>query len=297
MKTPPQCTTPPLYVGIAGWSYKDWENVVYPAGLPARERLAFLAEFLDCVEINSTFYAIPAVSTVTNWVRQVDDHPSFRFTCKANRALTHEKTYDAGKAEAFASAAAPLERSGKLGAVLAQFPWFFTFSADTFNRIRRISTDLAGYPLVLELRHRSFLHEEFLAFLHEKGIELAVIDLPHTRTSLPVHSFCCGNCAYFRFHGRNSKAWFNPQAGRDQKYDYLYSIDELKPWVQRIRDLAGRTQRIFVITNNHYRGKAVVNALDLAAQLKEPAAAPEPLIEHYPHIRSYGGTADNSKRS
>jgi uncharacterized protein YecE (DUF72 family) len=178
----------------------------------------------------------------------------------------------------------PLISAGSLGAVLAQFPWFFRCSPAALDHLRTLADLLGDLPLVFEIRHRSLLNDAFLSLLRERGIGLANIDLPASRSSLPAGSYLFGTIGYFRFHGRNRNAWFDPKAGRDEKYDYLYKENELVPWAGRIREVSTRAERVFVIANNHYRGQAPANALDLAFLLGQTREAPPPLARAYPHL-------------
>jgi uncharacterized protein YecE (DUF72 family) len=90
-----------------------------------------------------------------------------------------------------------------------------------------------------------------------------------------------------RLHGRNYKNWFREKAESHERYDYLYTVNELEPWVDRIKQVATKTKDTYAVTNNHYHGKATVNALEIAALLGQPISAPEPLIEHYPELREF----------
>ena len=273
-----------IKIGIAGWSYEDWKETVYPRGLKPGERLSYLAGYFDCIEINSTFYAIPTPRLSARWAAVASERPGFVFTCKLIRTLTHEKGDRGSQANAFKEGVKPLLEAGKLGAVLVQFPWYFRFTPENFDRVRAIAELLRDLPLVFEVRHRSFLNPEFFAFLSSAGAGLAGIDLPPSRSSLPPAAFPFGRVGYFRFHGRNREAWFDPKAGRDRKYDYLYSREELLPWVEKIKETARKTEKVFVITNNHYRGQAPANAVDLARLLGRRSEVPEPLLRSFPHL-------------
>ena len=280
----PEARTQTILIGTAGWSYEDWKETVYPPGLKPGDRLAYLARYFDCVEINSTFYATPRTQLVERWAALAEDAPGFLFTCKVNRALTHEEADMRPAAQAFRTALEPLVASGTLGAVLAQYPWFFRFTPARFDRVRALVDLLPDLPLVVEIRHRSFLNDAFLDYLRDRGIGLANIDLPASTTSIPPAAYLFGRVGYFRFHGRNRKAWFDSRAGRDQKYDYLYSESELKQWIPKVREVAAQAERVFVIANNHYRGQAPANAVDVARLLGERRAIPEPLMRTFPHL-------------
>jgi len=276
-----------IYIGVAGWSYEDWVETVYPRGLPPYRRLEYIAQYFDCVEINSSFYAVPRRSQTAKWALAVPD--GFLFTCKVPRTLTHEPGDVEGQAASFKDAIQPLVEQGKLGALLAQFPWYFRFAPETLDHLKRLADLFEGLPLVFEIRHRSFLRDPFFELLKSRSIGLANIDMPVSKTSPPPAASTFGPCGYFRLHGRNREAWFDPEADRDQKYNYLYSLEELQPWVERIRRAAAEAPRVFVIANNHYRGQAPANALDIAYLLGEIRSAPEPLVRTYPHLAERKG--------
>src|SRR5262249_13549308 len=159
--------------------------------------------------------------------------------------------------------------SRRLGAVLLQFPFFFANAEPARERLRRLADSLrgAGAPLVVELRHNSWTGEPGLAFLRDAGLSIANIDLPLASTSVAPATRRTGPVAYVRLHGRNAEKWFRKDAGRDDKYDYLYGAEELDEWISRILELHDEADRTFVITNNHFRGQAVTNALELRARL------------------------------
>lgn len=282
----------PLRIGVAGWSYRDWEGIVYPPGLPGRERLPFLARFFDCIEINSTFYRPPVADHARRWAGAVADRPRFLFTAKLSKGFTHEGDLAPPAVRAFREGIAPLAEAGRLGALLAQFPWFFRDTPEARDRIARIASAFRGLPVVVELRHRSFAARDALAFLEDLGLGFAAIDLPLARDTMRPSSVNTGPIGYVRLHGRNREAWFSREATRDQKYDYLYSPGELAAWLPRIRRLAEKTRLTFVVANNHYRGKAPANALELIRLLEGGRVeAPDPLVEAYPDLRAAGVVA------
>lgn len=127
-------------------------------------------------------------------------------------------------------------------------------------------------PIVVEIRHRSFLEGGEgggLPFLESLGLGFVNIDLPRARTSPPPTSITTSDVGYFRLHGRNAKAWFDPKAGRDDKYHYRYSKSELLALLPLIETIANYTAVTYVVTNNHFRGGAPANALELADLLAE----------------------------
>lgn len=272
-----------LYIGPAGWSYDDWKGRVYPDPAPRDfDPLAYLARFFNAVEVNSSFYRPPSPRMAEAWAARVPD--AFRFTLKAWRRFTHDRdAFSHADLLLFKQGVAPLVQAGKLAAVLLQFPWFFRRTSEARDRLRRAAEALAqiGAPLVVELRHRSWLEDFDL--LRELQLSFCNIDQPPSSTSLDGTRYVTGPIGYVRLHGRNAKAWFDPKAGRDQKYDYLYSPEELKPWAEAVAEM-GQADSLFVITNNHFKGKAVVNALQLAKALGKEVEIPPTLKEAYPGL-------------
>jgi len=275
------------HIGPAGWSYKDWEGVVYPQKPGSKfDPLSYLSRFFDTIEINSSFYRPPTPTTTKSWVRRVASNPDFTFTAKLHRIFTHER----GKAtaadhKAFREAMNSLAESGKLGAILIQFPWSFKNTEEERAYLQRLITQFQDYPLVLEVRHASWNTPAIYEELEEKGVGICNIDQPIFAKSIKPAALTTSGIGYVRLHGRNYGNWFREQAPRDDRYNYLYSLDELDPWVTRIREVAKQTKESYVITNNHFLGKAVVNALEIKSILDgNKVAAPLPLFEKYPQL-------------
>lgn len=280
-----------IHIGTAGWSYPDWKGAVYPERRPRGfHELDFLARYLDCVEVNSSFYRPPDRRLVSRWVSIAEAHPDLVLTAKLWRGFTHEdpRSWGEGEAQRFKDGIAPLAEAGRLGALLLQFPWFFEDSEESRERVRRIVGAFPGYPLVLEVRHRSWIREEALDFARSLGLSFCNIDQPFTKSTIPPTSIVTGPMGYVRLHGRNARAWFDRKAGRDEKYDYLYSEGELGEWVDRIETLKGAVGDLFVIANNHFGGKAFANALELRARLTgRPVDAPETTLAAFPGLAKH----------
>lgn len=289
-----------IRVGPAGWSYPDWEGVVYPRKKPKGfHPLRHLARYFDCVEINSSFYGTPSARNAEHWAELVHDRPRFRFTAKLQNVFTHEALDGDSRAldeqvRAFHAGLQPLSDAHKLAALLVQFPRSFRRGAEGEARLQWISEHFGGWPLVLELRHRSWFAPEPLALVRALGYTLCGIDLP-LEADRPAEDDLVGvgersdprPLAYLRLHGRNTAAWFDPRAGRDQKYDYLYEPNELREIAQATRRLARGADETFVITNNHFSGKAVANALELLAGLSGgEVLGPVELLDAFPRLRT-----------
>jgi len=278
-----------LFIGTSGWSYPDWRGAVYPERRTAGfSELSYLADLFDAVEINTSFYRPPAPRMSESWVAKVDRNPRFRFTAKLWRRFTHERTqpWTGSEVAQFADSVRPLQEAGKLGAVLVQFPWSFSATAANRDWLARVADAFEELPLVVEVRHISWRAEEPLGFLRERRLGFCNIDQPHFPKNIGRTNIATGPTAYYRFHGRNKQAWFSKDAGRDERYNYLYNADELAPWADEIDSMRDDVNRIFVMTNNHYRGQAAVNALQLKARLTgDRVKVPQPLLDAYPALK------------
>ena len=288
-----------IRIGPAGWSYKDWEGVVYPQK-PGKsfDPLEYLARFFNTIEINSSFYRPPTPSTTKSWVNRVAANKEFEFTAKLNRLFTHERGKATKKDEKeFRAGMDVLAKAGKLGSVLLQFPWSFKNTDEDRVYLAKLLERFSDYPLVLEVRHRSWNTPEIYEWLAERSVGICNIDQPVFAKSIRPAALTTSPIGYVRLHGRNYQNWFRDKAPRDERYNYLYSLDELDPWLVRIKEVAKHTRETYVITNNHFRGQAVVNALEIKAALEEELVpAPEPLFKVYPRL-SDSATSSEDRES
>lgn len=269
---------PDVRIGPAGWSYKDWEGVVYPPHGSRFDALGYLASFFDTIEINSPFYRIPPPSHAKSWLRRVGFNPNFRFTTKVFRGFTHEKaSLDAAGVKAFREYLDPMHEAGRLGAVLFQFPWSFKDGDEARRKLRTLFDAFDPYPRALEARHASFQADDFFRFLEDHDVAWVNIDQPLFHESVKPAEIATGPFAYVRFHGRNYEKWFAHEESWE-RYNYLYSPEELDPWIGRIRTMSA-TRDTYVITNNHFRGQAIINAADLERGLGREAKLPPQLRE------------------
>ncbi len=273
--------------GPAGWEYDDWVGIVYPSHPPPRfDRLAYLARFFDTVEVNSSFYRPYPAAVADRWCDRVEEAAGFRFGAKVRRRFTHQReAYGAAEVAEGRALLDRLHARGRLGAALLQFPWSFRRDAAAESWLRDLFGAFAGLPLVVEVRHASWDAPEVLAELAAAGVGMVNVDQPMSHGSLGPGARVTAPVAYVRVHGRNWRDWFRKGAGRDARYDYLYSARELEPWVKRIGEMAAsaRAPDVYVVTNNHFRGQAVANAKMLEAMAAgRRVAAPAALVETYP---------------
>src|SRR6266545_1199477 len=273
--------------GPAGWEYPDWAGKVYPRPAPRGfDRLRHLARFFSTVEVNATFYRPFAADVAARWCERVAAAPDFRFTAKVWRRLTHEReAYGVGEVKDARAALDRLRAEGRLGAALLQFPWSFRRDAPNEEWLRGVLRALEGPPLVVEVRHASWDAPEVRAALADAGAGIVDVDQPLFHASIRPGARGTSPVAYVRVHGRNYRDWFRKGAGRDARYDYLYTQGELEPWAERVKELAGsaRAPDVYVVTNNHFRGQAAANAKMLEGMVTgSKVSAPEELVAAFP---------------
>jgi len=276
--------TTQISIGVAGWSYPDWQKIVYPAG--AKDALAYLCRFVDCIEINSTFYRPPERRICQTWLSKTQDKPEFFFSAKLHQDFTHEYQLNSSLIREFHDGLRPLFDAGRLRHLLMQFPYYFDDSPKNRKHLSELVHRFSPpFNLVIEVRHKSWETADALDFLTRLQVSVATIDYPIGPDSFSLPCCTVGKAGYFRLHGRNTEAWFKASS-RDEKYNYCYSTDELKQIEGRIKSLCHAFASVIVITNNHYQGSAVANALELKARLTgQKQLVPEDLFLRYPGLK------------
>jgi uncharacterized protein YecE (DUF72 family) len=284
-----------VLVGTASWTDKTLlESGWYPpeADTP-EERLRFYAKQFPLVEVDSTYYTPPNERNSALWAARTPDY--FRFNIKAFSLLTQHPTKvsalykdirpEIDKAnvyakdldakvvdevwERFLSALEPLYDAGKLGALLFQFPQWFTIRRSNKDYLLECKERAAPYRICVEFRSATWFKdeettEETLDFLRSYGLPYVCVDMPqgHASSVPPVVAATTADLAVVRFHGHSDK-WNSRNIY--ERFGYLYAEDELKPWAPRLRELAAQTQETHVLLNNCYRNYAQTNAAQLAA--------------------------------
>ncbi len=274
-----------LYIGPAGWSYDDWDGIVYPRSKPKGFRApTYLTGYFNAIELNNTFYRPPRPAYCRRWVQDVEGRPDFLFTAKLWQRFTHERDepWLSTEVEVFRNGIAPLVEAGRLGAMLVQFPWSFRFNRNSQDYLCRLADEFRDLPLVIEVRSKGWIQERALQFIRSLDVGFCNIDQPVYRGNIPLTSFGFGPIGYLRLHGRNYDAWFDKGSGRDERYDYLYGRQELEDIRAAVGKMAEQVERMFVIANNHYRGQAVATAIQLKQRLlDQDCAAPGRVGELY----------------
>jgi uncharacterized protein YecE (DUF72 family) len=277
-----------IRVGPAGWSYADWAGIVYPGRKPSGfHEAAYLSQFFDAIEINTSFYQPLRPDHCRHWIELVSANPRFLFTAKLWQKFTHEAGAGAEDERAVRAGFDVLRDAGKLGAVLLQFPFSFHRTEENIAYLSKLLKQFSDYPLVVEVRHATWNDKAFYAMLHERGVGFCNIDQPVIGRSMKPTERATARVAYVRLHGRRYDTWFSddPATPPSERYNYLYTEQELEPWAARIQHVAEGGDSTFVITNNHFEGKAIVNALQLVHLLtRAKVKVPEPLRHRYPEL-------------
>jgi uncharacterized protein YecE (DUF72 family) len=229
-----------------------------------------------------------APGTFQDWATRTRENPRFRFTVKGWRRFTHEKRpLSTEDLRTVLPGLEALQEADKLGCILFQFPWSFRHTRENRSYLEELREGFASFPIALEIRHASWNREGFFPFLRNQGIGFVNIDQPEIRECLPPTGEVTAPHAYVRLHGRNREDWFRKEAGRDDRYNYLYTEEELSGWVKRILHMKGSAREIYVITNNHFRGQAVCNAFQLQSLLDQPPPwIPESMRQAFPRLEA-----------
>lgn len=292
-------------VGTSGWHYPGghgtWDGVFYP---PADQRprgfdaLAFYARYFDTVEVNSSFYGLPRASVTRQWAARTP--AGFRFTVKLHRSFTHPesgaRSVADGEVDAFRRGLEPLATAGKMGALLVQFPPSFHATPEAVDHLAWVLRTFREHRLAVELRHRSWSDAaaDTTALLEAYEAAWVRIDEPKFASSVsqdlvPAPGEDTG-LYYVRLHGRNAAQWWEHDAAED-RYNYLYSSEELEPIARAARQAAAPgadtpVRQAYVLFNNHFSAKAIANAAELRRQLGEPLTEPLPesLLLRYPEL-------------
>lgn len=277
-----------IRVGPAGWSYADWAGIVYPSRKPRGFHEAeYLSQFFDTIEINTSFYHPLRPEHCRQWIALVAANPRFVFTAKLWQGFTHAQAANAEDELAVRAGFDVLRDAAKLGAVLLQFPFSFHRTEENVAYLGKLLKRFSDYPLVVEVRHATWNDKAFYAMLHERGVGFCNIDQPLIGRSMKPTERATARVAYVRLHGRRYDTWFSddPAMPPSERYNYLYTEAELEPWAARIRHIAQSGDTTYVIANNHFEGKAIVNALQLVHLLTQAKVkVPEPLRQHYPEL-------------
>ncbi|MFH1368003.1 MAG: DUF72 domain-containing protein [Elusimicrobiota bacterium] len=261
-----------IRIGTSGFSFADWRGTAYPENLQPKEALEYYQrEFgFDCVEINSTYYTLVSAKSFEGMEKKTG--PGFEFVVKGYRGITHDPfdsrlgdrkpSFDLARQnmDKFIYSLQPLKDKGKLGAVLLQFPVFFTPAEQSKDYMFECREKFSGIPLVIEFRNEKWAKPDTFEFLKSNSISYCAVDEPKLPRLMPFMNEVTSSPAYLRLHGRN-KNWFNAPAS--ERYDYLYSGKELSEFLPEIKKMEKLSGKTYVFFNNCHAGSAVKNAMSL----------------------------------
>ncbi|MFC1921542.1 DUF72 domain-containing protein [Chloroflexota bacterium] len=243
-----------IYFGTSGFSYEDWVGIYYPEGMRKREWLIYYSREFNTCEINSTYYVVPGQSTMKSMVEKTGE--DFLFSIKANQKMTHQRKDNAEVFEAFCRMLEPAVDAGKLGCVLAQFPYSFRPDHTNLDYLGVLRERLGELPVVVEFRNAQWLTDEVFNLLRQLDLGFCCVDEPQLPNLMPPLVKATGDIGYVRFHGRNSAKWWQHEHAYE-RYDYSYASEELIEWLPGIRELDSATEKTFVFANNHWQGQSV----------------------------------------
>jgi uncharacterized protein YecE (DUF72 family) len=267
--TRPHETTPAygpaeVRVGTSGYSFEDWRGTFYPQKIDKGKMLDYYVLHFPTVEINSTYYRIPHSAVMSNIARKAPE--GFDFMVKVPQSFTHRRTDLDGDLGDYSECLKPLQDTGRLSGLLAQFPWSFKFSDNALDYVSQVARALAPNPLFVEFRHQSWVNRQMYDRLRSEKIGYVCVDEPQLPNLLAPDAFATTDTAYIRLHGRNAARWWD---GGPLRYDYSYSQQELNEWKQKVRKLQNKVKRVYVFFNNCHEGQAVGNAREFVELLRK----------------------------
>jgi uncharacterized protein YecE (DUF72 family) len=254
-----------ILVGTSGYSFVDWIGKFYPEDIRKGDMLSYYVGHFPVVEVNSTYYRIPHPAVLHQMEKKTP--PGFEFVIKAHKSMTHSLDADNDVYARFLEMLEPVQGAGKFSGVLLQFPWGFKHTRHAVSHLGGLRDNLPDIPLFAEFRNSGWITEETFSLLSDLDIGYCCVDEPRLKGLVPPVARKTSDVGYVRLHGRNAQNWWGRTAGGD-RYDYLYSEDELKDWVAKIRQLAAEAKKTYVFFNNCHAGQAASNAKLMQEMLK-----------------------------
>jgi len=253
-----------IRIGTSGYSFPDWVGVFYPEGIEKGKMLDFYSKHFDCVEINSTYYGIPHPSVFYKIAEKTPEN--FEFIVKTHKDITHTRENIKDSAEKLKQSIQPLAEVSKMQGFLAQFPWAFKKNKLNLDYLAKCRELFGDFPFFVEFRNKSWIDEETFDFLKNENIGFCCVDEPQIEGLVPTVARATTEVGYIRFHGRNSAGWWD---GMKDRYNYLYSEDQLKEWLEKIKNMKESTKKIYLFFNNCPNAQAAKNAQMMKKLLEE----------------------------
>lgn len=258
--------------GTSGWAHPDWDTIVFPRIKPRGfHPLEFLSHHFDFLEIDTANGRLPRPELSRVWLKMTAHKPEFVFTAVLAEPFTTAKQLEPEAVQRYKEGLWPLLLANKIGCLLMRFPWSFRFNKENRDFLIAMRRTFHEFPLAAELRHESWTYDEALGVLMDHRVGFCNIDQPAGLRATPAKSWITAPVGYVRLLGRGGTDWTNDEAAAD----YLYSSMELAKWLPRIDRLGVHTTNTYVVMANSRQGKAVVNALQLNAMLRDCSSAPK----------------------
>lgn len=247
-----------ILIGTSGYYYDDWKGVFYPEDIPKRDYLEYYADHFQILELNYTYYRLPDAHQSEKMIART--RGKIEFVVKAFRGITHDISEDsiAKILPRFIDGITPFVNKKRLAGILLQFPQGFHYTPENRIYLKSLIEEISPLPSFIEFRAKQWLKDKVYNALRELNAGFVCVDEPDIPSLIPPLSISTSNMSYIRFHGRNKKKWYGSDSR--SRYDYLYSEDELKEWLPRIKELEKNTERLYIFFNNHARSQAVTNS-------------------------------------
>jgi uncharacterized protein YecE (DUF72 family) len=247
-----------LYLGTGGYSNDDWLGLIYPPGTKASAFLEVYAQHFNAVELNASYYAIPGLKAFEGMVRK--SGARVRFAVKLHQSMTHSRDADAELYGRLLESVQPLRAAGMLGPFLAQFPYSFHRTPENRLYLKGLVERFqdAGEALAVEFRNEAWHLPEVEEAFREMGLTFVSVDYPQVGGMPEPKLTLTSDVAYWRLHGRNTEKWYGGK-NQSERHDYLYSPDELRPFVQQLAERQDELRESWVMFLNTTKGHALKN--------------------------------------
>jgi len=259
-----------LKIGTSGYSYDDWRSVFYPEKIPSSDMLGYYCKTFDTVELNVTYYTIPPVTTFERLVQKTPEN--FEFIIKANQETTHRRQNNDAAVKTLIDSVQPVIEAKKFHGFLAQFPYSFKNNEQNRKYLIQTRSLFSDHPLFVEFRNETWNKVPIENFLKINDINYVNVDQPALKGLLPRQEIVTSKFGYIRYHGRNSRDWWEGKGS--SRYDYEYKKNELEDWLIHISSILKKAFKTYIFFNNHPGGKAVKNAKQMMKLIEKKLGEP-----------------------
>jgi len=253
-----------ILIGTSGYSYEDWIGPFYPKGIPKGDMLRFYSQFFRFTEINFTYYQMPNPYVMNHLVNKTPE--GFQFSVKVHQSMTHSRNTGEAEFQKFKESLKPLLESNKLVCLLMQFPYSFHYTKENVGYLCEMRERLNGFRVAVEFRNSKWISQATFDLLKDLDFSYVCVDEPDIKGLVEPIAVATNSIGYIRFHGRNQSKWYEHQQSYE-RYDYLYSEEELMEWLPRIQAVQKRTDKLLIVFNNHFKSQAVLNGRMMQALL------------------------------